>query len=378
MPTKPSFLSFWSRKKDARSKKRKKGPIREWTEALLFAVIAASIIRGFILEAFTIPTSSMEKSLLVGDFLFVSKYHYGARTPITPISFPLVHNEMPIFGGDSYLESVQLPYYRLPGLSEIERRDVVVFNYPQDADHPVDKRDNYIKRCVALPGDTFEIRNRRVFIDGKPEKWPATFQFAYLVKTNGNGFSERALRRLDITDYFYNPQSGIFEMYMTEKAAQAIGRMRHVEEVLPKIQPDSTFNPYVYPYYKPLPWNVDNYGPLVIPRAGMSVAMTPVNYHLYGRCIRDYERPDSQLKIQDGQVYLDGQALDRYTFEMDYYFMMGDNRHNSKDSRYWGFVPQNHILGKAILTWFSLDSKAPSLGERVRWERIGSMIEHGD
>ena len=370
-------MSMLKPRNQKQEKKKTKGPLREWIEALLFAVIAASIIRGFVLEAFTIPTSSMEKSLLVGDYLFVSKYHYGARTPITPLSFPLVHNKMPLFGGDSYIDAVQLPYYRFPGFSEIKRRDVVVFNYPQDENHPVDKRDNYIKRCVAMPGDTFSIVNRRVHINGQPEQWMRTFQFAYIVRTNGTGFSDRALRRHDITD-FRKYDATTYELYMTRSAAEAIGNMRHVERIQPKIEPKNRFKPEIYPYYKPLPWNVDNYGPLVIPRQGMTVTMNEKNYHLYGRCIRDYEMPDKKLEFKNGKTFLAGNPIEKYTFQMNYYFMMGDNRHNSKDSRYWGFVPENHIVGKAVLTWFSVDQNATSLGEKIRWERIGAKIEHGN
>jgi signal peptidase I len=378
-------MIFSSRKKNTaevgghsakKKQKKKKGPLREWGEALLFAVIAASIIRGLVMEAFTIPTSSMEKSLLVGDFLFVSKFHYGARTPITPLSFPLVHNELPLIGGKSYLESVQLPYYRLPGLEEVERRDVVVFNYPRGTDKPVDKRENYIKRCVAVAGDTLEIDDRRLMVNGRAEDWPETFQFAYRVQTSGAGFSGRTLRKHHITELMPLPRSGLYQMYMTEPAAAGIQQLEHVKEVEPLVMPDGRFDPAVYPHHKSMPWNVDHYGPVVIPEAGMVIPMNARNYRLYGRCIEDYEHPGQSLEWKEGRAFLDGQPLEEYTFEMDYYFMMGDNRHNSQDSRYWGFVPENHILGKALFVWLSLDYESPGLLGQIRWHRLFTGIDH--
>src|SRR5688572_12599225 len=232
---------FW--KSDGRKSKT-----REWVDALIFAVIAATIIRTFLIEAFTIPTPSMEKSLLVGDFLFVSKVNYGARTPMTPLSFPFAHQELPIIGGKSYSEAIKLPYYRLPGFSKIKNNDIVVFNYPMEDDRPVDKQTHYIKRCVAIPGDSVSVIGGMVAINGKPIEFPDKGQLIYDVSTNGTGFNQRTLEKLDITEGGPGMMEGDFRLFMTSEAASEIAKLPHVKSVKKLTAPTGVYEDYIYPH----------------------------------------------------------------------------------------------------------------------------------
>lgn len=390
--------------------KVKKGVVREWVDAIIFAVVAATIIRTFFIEAYTIPTSSMEGTLLRGDFLFVSKVSYGPRVPMTPLSFPFVHHTLPMSSTKkSYLEWIKLPYYRYCGLGDIERYDAVVFNYP-DGDtlsqvyqsndsyyslmrqfgrrdvwtntrkygdiiaRPVDKRENYIKRCVGLPGDSLQIIDQVVYINGKALENPKYAQYSYQVITDGSRLNQRLIDRIDIYELIQTANPSISYAYMNESSAAKLAETPIVKSVTrlthPANNPDDLKR--IFPYNPKYGWSVDNFGPLYIPRAGESVNISPDNIDLYRRVIHAYEGHD--LQVKDGKVYIDGEEKDSYTFEMDYYFMMGDNRHNSADSRYWGFVPEDHIVGKAVFVWLSLDPDKSWFQGKIRWDKLFRFV----
>ncbi len=360
---------FW---KKSTSPKKKKSPTREWVDALVFAVIAATIIRGLFIEAFTIPTPSMERSLLVGDFLFVSKVNYGARTPVTPLSFPFAHHTLPIVGTKSYLEWIKLPYYRLPGLGNVERNDVVVFNYPMEDFRPIDKQENYIKRCVGIAGDTLEVRDARVYINGVGEEMPKEAQGSYMVKTDGSAFNTKTLESLYITEYGQYAEEGNFIFTLTKDQKDKLAKFSNVQNVQEAIRTRGQYLDYVFPHDPKLSWNEDNFGPVIIPAKGMKLNLTPANIEIYRRAIQVYE--GNTVETREDGIYINGQKTDSYTFNMNYYFMMGDNRHNSLDSRFWGFVPENRIVGKALFIWMSWDSNA-SFFSKVRWSRLFKGIE---
>lgn len=368
---------FWKKNKPA----KKKSTAREWVDAIIFAVIAATIIRLFFIEAYTIPTSSMEKSLLIGDFLFVSKVSYGARTPNTPLAFPFAHHTIPLINTKAYLEWIKLPYYRLPGFGKIKNNDVVVFNYPMEGFRPVDKRENYIKRCVAIPGDVLEVKKSILYINGEEAYQPEKMQQSYDVKTNGTGFNQLVLRKYDITEGGRTSNQGDFNLTMTKEAMGHIKELSNVQKVEPIIADSGTYAEYIFPnsdselesnQKKKFYWNVDNFGPITIPKKGETVQLTADNLPIYERIIDFYENND--LKIEENRIYINGVESDSYTFQMDYYFMMGDNRHNSADSRFWGFVPEDHIVGKAVFIWLSIDKNATKFSERIRWNRMFSLI----
>lgn len=341
---------------------------REWIDAIGFAVVAATLIRTFFIEAYTIPTSSMEKSLLVGDFLFVSKVNYGARTPMTPLSFPFAHNTLPVVGSKSYVDWFSMPYYRLPGFQKVKNNDVVVFNYPFENGRPVDKKENYIKRCLAIAGDTIKIINQQVYINGVAAENPPKMQYKYYVKTDGTGFSQKLLRDLDITEGGALSDKGDFEILLTKDAREAIRRQSNVISIDSTIQPAGTFVNYIFPFRAELPWNVDNFGPLYVPREGDVITLDTINYWIYERAIKEYEGHPS-FEMKNNKFFLDGKEITTYQFQYNYYFMMGDNRHNSADSRFWGFVPENHIVGKALFVWMSWDSNGSGI-HKIRWSRL--------
>lgn len=370
---------FWKKDKPA---KKNKGFVREWVDAIVFAVIAATIIRLFLIEAYTIPTSSMEKSLLIGDFLFVSKVSYGPRTPITPLAFPFAHHTIPVFNSKAYLEWVKLPYFRLPGFGKVKNNDVVVFNYPMEGFRPVDKRENYIKRCVAIPGDELQVENGELFINGELADKPEDMQHSYNVKTNGTGFNKRILRKLDITEGGRVSNAGDFRLTMTGAATAELSELNNVKDVRPAFSEPGAYAEYIFPNSdaelqsnknKKFFWNVDNFGPITIPKKGETVELNEGNLPIYERLIGFYEGND--LKIEEDRIYINGIESTSYTFKMDYYFMMGDNRHNSADSRFWGFVPEDHIVGKAVFIWLSIDQNATKFFERIRWNRLFNLID---
>ncbi len=383
--------------------KIKKSVTREWIDAIIFAVVAASIIRIFMVEAYVIPTSSMEKSLLIGDYLFVSKLSYGPKIPNTPIAFPFVHHTLPLTKSTkSYLEWVKWPYYRFPGFTHIKHNDVVVFNYP-DGDtvalkiqnqsyyalvrdfgrervwndkynfgeivaRPVDKRENYIKRCIALPGDTLEIRDQVVYINGKVSQLPENAQFKYKVTTDGSFINRKILDKLHITEEVETADDGSMLLTLTAESAAKIKQLGNVTSIEKTLLPKGYWQPYTFPFDSNYVWNVDNYGPLFIPKAGTTVPLNLKTLPLYQRIIEAYEL--NKLEVKGDKIFINGKESNSYTFKMDYYWMMGDNRHNSADSRYWGFVPVDHIVGKAVFVWLSLEKNKSLFNGKIRWNKL--------
>lgn len=341
---------------------------REWIDAIGFAVVAATLIRTFFIEAYTIPTSSMEKSLLVGDFLFVSKVNYGARAPITPISFPFAHNTLPKTNIQSYVEWFSMPFFRLPGLQKIKNNDVVVFNYPNEEGRPVDKKENYIKRCLAVAGDTITIVNQQVFINGVAAENPPKMQYKYYVKTDGTGFGQKLIRSLDITEGGALSDKGDFEIFLTKDSRETMRKQSNVITIDSTVQAPGVYANYIFPHRESLGWNVDNFGPLYVPKRGDVVTLDSINYWMYEKAIKVYEH-NPTFEMRGNRFYMEGKEITSYTFQFNYYFMMGDNRHNSADSRFWGFVPEDHIVGKALFIWMSWDSNAEGVS-KVRWNRL--------
>jgi signal peptidase I len=355
---------------------RPKTKVRDWVDTITFAVVAATFIRTFFIEAYTIPTSSMENSLLVGDFLFVSKMSYGARVPNTPLSFPFVHNKLPFIEGKSYLKLVQLPYGRMPGFGSVQRGDAVVFNYPMEDWHPVDKKENYIKRCVAIAGDSLEVRNKQVFINGKPQGYshPENLQYKYFL------YSNQPLDIQQLHDEFLvnidansgnGPMEGhesiyLFDLNQTQLAG--LSKWKSIDSIRLAYPFTAGFpDPSVFPASPELfNWNPDFYGPIWIPKAGATIALNEKTLALYERAITVYE--GNKLEWVNGQFLLNGNPTTSYTFKMNYHWMMGDNRHNSLDSRFWGFVPEDHVVGKAVFIWLSMDRFAKGMG--IRWNRM--------
>lgn len=349
---------------------QRKSATREWIDAIIFAVIAATIIRTFFIEAYTIPTPSMEKSLMVGDFLFVSKVSYGARVPMTPLSFPFAHHTMPIFGGKSYLEWIKVGYHRLPGFGEIKHGDCVVFNWPAENEgRPIDKKENYIKRCIGIAGDTLEVRERQVYINDKIYNNPEFSQSSYHVITDGSGFSFQAIQRLQLRDEQLSPNE--FNFHLTSKEASEMKGFGNVTRIEANTVPKGIYQDFIFPFDTRYNWNVDNFGPVYIPKKGATITIDSSNISIYRKVIGEYEQ--NKLEERNGQIMINGQVATTYTFKMNYFFMMGDNRHNSADSRFWGFVPEDHIVGKAVFIWMSWDTNGEFLG-KIRWKRLFHTI----
>jgi len=363
---------------------------REWADSLIFAVVAATLIRWATFEAYTIPTPSMEDSLLVGDYLFVSKLHYGPITPQTPLQVPLTHQTVWGTGIKSYSELIQLPTYRLPGFSEVKRNDVVVFHVPWEAQYPADLRTNYIKRCIAVAGDTLEIRNAQVFLNGKPgEKLPGLQTTYFLQVDNPNDEVRAALQAQGVVDYDQpggfpaaqqDPATGKYGYVIscTQATADYFRKQAYVKDVQ-VLQPPVTLFPDVADFRNTnamssvqRKWQLDSYGPLPIPKKGQTIALSPANAGIYFKIIARYEHNEG-ITWQDGMIYQNGKPLTSYTLKQNYYFMMGDNRHNSEDSRFWGFVPEDHIVGKAVLIWMSIDPYADFF-HKIRWSRLFNVI----
>lgn len=484
----------WSKKeiytnpKDA--PKHKVSAARDWADAIIFAVIAATIIRTFGFEAYKIPSSSMEKSLLVGDYLFVSKIAYGSRVPMTPLSFPLVHNTLPFTTAKSYIEALQLKYHRLPGLGKIKRGDAVVFNFP-DGDtlstvyqsnksyyslvrqygrenvwkykqefgdiisRPVDKRENFIKRCIGLPGETLEIKNAQVYINGKKIDSPEDYQLTYAVKIkDGYYINEKELLNIGVSkedmsimycywyadlpkyqintinDYFKgqfakplsekefdysllddntlvhcqiyiplkyenmpcdsNDVRKFFEglrigqesistlksyptLPLSKDLINKIKQQEYVNAIEPMITMKGFKHEDLFPYSDRYNWNVDYYGKVVIPKKGMTIELNEENISFYQRAIVNFE--GNSLEKRGNQWFLNGKPAKNYTFKMDYYWMMGDNRHNSADSRFWGFVPEDHIVGKASFVWLSWNKDQSGLFKKIRWNKLFRIVK---
>ncbi len=456
--------SFWRTKGNMSFRK-----FMEWVDAIGFALIAVYVINTFFFQNYQIPSSSLEKSLLVGDFLFVSKMSYGTRSPMTPLSFPLAQHTLPVLNIKSYLDKPQLAYQRFAGFGQIERGDIVVFNFPagdtvalnsQQADYyslckldpqgraglwsnkakygdivyrPVDRRENYVKRCMGLPGETLEVRDDDVYIDGKKALTPENMQLKYFVQTDGSAISEQVFDELGVSkdDYasmneqgmwtanYFDPlnelrrsnpllnqglpdevkfsadslqltQLGfvakgntfglVYLLPLTQKMVKTLKSKAFVINVFKekeRIERSETADgkvldyPFYYPIDYPTRWTRDTYGPLWIPKKGATITFDKdVDYKVatYKRVIKNYEGNDFDYK--DGKVYINGKQADSYTFKFDYYFMMGDNRHNSADSRSWGFVPEDHIVGQPLFVWLSLDKDKGWFSGKIRWNRI--------
>jgi signal peptidase I len=373
------YLPYLGFKKDERYlgpastlPKVKKTPGQEWTDAILFAVIAATLIRWALLEAFTIPTPSMEKSLLVGDYLFVSKVNYGPRTPKTPLQVPFTHQKIWGTNIPSYSTLIQLPQYRLPGLQKVKNYDVVVFNWPPEEEYPTDLKTNYIKRCMGIAGDTLQVKDLQVYINGKPAVNPPKMQFRYLVKT-ADVLSKNFFKKLDITDYQPLMNDEYF-IYTTDETAEKLKSMDGIKQVVLSKRPAGEAEPRIFPNSSKFIWNEDNFGPLWIPKKGATIKMDSNNIILYGTTISKYENLDN-ASVEGDKLMIDGKEVKEYTFKQDYFFMMGDNRHNSLDSRYWGFVPEDHIVGKALFIWLSIDKDPEHFYNTIRWKRLFNIIK---
>ena len=355
--------------------------------SLLFAIVVATFVHTYFIQPFTIPTSSLEKTLLVGDFLFVSKVNYGARTPMTTVALPMVHDTIPLTKKKSYLTWPELPYFRLPGFQKVERNDIVVFNWPIDTvykfrdqsglrvDKPIDKKSNYVKRCVGVPGDQFEIKDGIVFVNGKelilPER--ARPQFSYKVALDGKTpiDFEYLLQDMDITDgagfMDAEKRDTVFIAALTAANAERLQQIPGITGVQKIISKE--VEPGIFPHINK--WNRDNFGPIYIPQQGKTVALNLETLPFYKAIITDYEKND--LKVTGSEIRINGKIATSYTFQQNYYWMMGDNRHNSEDSRYWGYVPENHIVGKPTFIWMSYDTNAKGL-KKIRWERLFTTV----
>ncbi len=421
--------------------KDSEGPVRfimSWVDAIVFALIAVYFINLFFFQNYVIPSSSLEKSLLTGDYLFVSKVSYGPRIPQTPLSMPLTQHTMPLVNVKSYIEWPHWDYRRVKGLGNVKLNDIVVFNYPagdtlvneerysandyyqmvysfgeqlleqngQSVDvrqlnvlqqrsyfgkvyalgrsyiqntpaeygdiisRPVDRRENYVKRCVGLPGQTLQIKNRIVYLDGKANKEPDNVQYTYKMKLKGE-LPENLIDELGITneDLLSYNQSGLIPL--TRKAYEALKNRKDIVQSI-SINTDATVGD-LYPLNAVTGWTRDNYGPVWIPAKGKSIGLTLKNLPVYERCIKVYE--DNDLKVDDkGNIFINGKVAKSYTFKMDYYWMMGDNRHNSADSRYWGFVPEDHVVGKPIFVWWSHSPDHPGF-QGIRWNRLFKFVD---
>ena len=361
---------FWKKK----NKKSKKSEIRNWFEAILFAVIAATILRTFLIEAYTIPTSSMEKSMLIGDFLFVSKLAYGPRVPITPLAIPLMHHTIPGTKQKSYSKIIQLPYYRMKGMGKIKRNDCVVFNWPAEKlGRPVDKKENYIKRCVGIPGDKIHIENGLLFVNDNLAQEPEGMktQYRYRVKTSGFGINPKILlEKYDITEGGYGRNKNEYILTLTKENKNIIQKFNNVDnvEIIYENQPGI----HVFPNNDKFNWSSDDFGPLEIPKSGSTINLSIKNLYIYKDIIEEYEK--NQLEIIGETIYINNIETTKYTFKMNYYWMMGDNRHNSADSRFWGFVPEDHIVGKALFIWMSWDRNAKGI-HKIRWNRLFDSVK---
>lgn len=412
--------------------------VGDWINALLFAIIAATLVHNYFIQPYIIPTGSLEKTLLIGDFLFVSKFHYGARTPMTAVAFPMVHDTLPIAKVRSYLNYPQLPYFRLPGFQKVARNEIVVFSWPADTVRrffvkekgvrkPIDKKSNYVKRCVGLPGDTLEIINGFVHINGKQNVLPdrAKTQYTHYAY-NAKGVSSRKLAALNIKDFqrkyrienitqatydaispyilgrltndidnfiVLTPSAGLppklvgklrlrvkeileakKELTLTLQEAEHLRKENYLDSLVRRVTTQKTPNTSFFPNALPYDWNEDTFGPIALPKRGTTVELNEKNLPLYKKIIREYE--GNTLEKKGNEISINGKATNQYTFQQDYYWMMGDNRHRSEDSRYWGFVPENHIVGKPVLIWFSIEGINDGIRNwRIRWDRLMTTVK---
>ena len=410
----------------------------EWMSSMMFAIIAATLVHTYFMQPFIIPTGSLEKSLLIGDFLFVSKFHYGARVPTTPIALPMVHDTIPLIKTRSYLKKPQLPFMRLPGFQKIKRNEIVVFNWPADTVRqffvkekgvrkPIDKKSNYVKRCVGIPGDTLEIRDGIVFINNKKNKLPewAKIQHTYTVYNN-EGVSSKKLLKYGINDFeriypiknitqnsfnaivpyiisrrgntvedfsVITPAKGlplkivkkygleVSELLSKKKiintTLEKVLRLKKTEKfdsIVRNISKIKTPNESFFPNRITFDWNEDNFGPILIPKKGAQIELNNSTYPLYKKIIEEYE--GNKVIKSNGGFSVNNKLVKTYTFKQDYYWMMGDNRHRSEDSRFWGFVPENHVMGKPVFIWMSIDGFNDGFRNwKIRWDRLFSIVD---
>jgi len=358
----------------------------EWVSSIVFAIVAATLVHTYIMQPYTIPTSSLEKTLLVGDFLFVSKFHYGARAPMTTVAAPMVHDSIPKTSLRSYLKKPQLPYFRIPGFENIKRNEIVVFNWPTDtvrffrdhsgihADKPIDKKSNYVKRCVGIPGDSLEIKDGYIYINGERTQLPdrAKPQYYFIVDTQGQQLSPAVLNRYEITEG--TTQGNKYLLNITDANAEKLKNNPLVKEVTKLIAPKGKYEKGIFPHDAQYPWTIDNYGPIYIPEEGKTVELNKESLPFYKRIIEEYE--GNNLTVSGEDIFVNGEKATTYTFKQNYYWMMGDNRHNSEDARYWGYVPFDHVVGKPVFIWFSWNSDGDGIGNKIRWERLFTTV-HG-
>jgi signal peptidase I len=410
----------------------------ETVSSIIFAIVAATIVHNYIIQPYIIPTGSLEKSLLIGDFLFVSKFHYGARAPMTAVSFPMVHDTLPVLKIKSYLKKPQLPYFRLPTLQKIKRNDIVVFSWPADTvrqffvrekrvDKPIDKKSNYVKRCVGIPGDTLEIIDGFIHTNGikniLPERAEVQYTFNAHAKKGvssrkllAEGFEDfnRTYRIENITESSYQQLIPFIigrrgntvedfsviteskglptelirklglrvsetleinkQLTLTLEEAEKLQKVTWIDSVKQRINSIKVPNESFFPNKIPYDWNEDNFGPLLIPKKEMTISLTRQNLPLYKKIIQEYE--GNQLELTPSAIKINGEAVNQYTFKKDYYWMMGDNRHKSEDSRYWGFVPDDHIVGKPVFIWFSIKGINDGIKNwSIRWDRVFTTVD---
>ena len=410
----------------------------ETVSSIIFAIVAATIVHNYIIQPYIIPTGSLEKSLLIGDFLFVSKFHYGARAPMTAVSFPMVHDTLPVLKIKSYLKKPQLPYFRLPTLQKIKRNDIVVFSWPADTvrqffvrekrvDKPIDKKSDYVKRCVGIPGDTLEIIDGFIHTNGikniLPERAEVQYTFNAHAKKGvssrkllAEGFEDfnRTYRIENITESSYQQLIPFIigrrgntvedfsviteskglptelirklglrvsetleinkQLTLTLEEAEKLQKVTWIDSVKQRINSIKVPNESFFPNKIPYDWNEDNFGPLLIPKKEMTISLTRQNLPLYKKIIQEYE--GNQLELTPSAIKINGEAVNQYTFKKDYYWMMGDNRHKSEDSRYWGFVPDDHIVGKPVFIWFSIKGINDGIKNwSIRWDRVFTTVD---
>lgn len=426
---------FWKE-----SKNKAVRSVMSWVDAIVFALVAVYFVNIYFFQNYQIPSSSLEKSLLVGDFLFVSKMSYGPRVPNTPLSMPLAQHTLPIVNTKSYIEWPQWKYKRVKGFGDVKLNDIVVFNFPagdtvatapdyQAVDfyslsynigqslypnrinmdslnrkqqkmvydlyynagrkqildnpqiygkvttRPVDRRENYVKRCVGLPGDTLQIKDCVVYLNGTAQKQPENVQFNYIIETTGRPIPQELFRELGISDddtRQHNQEETMYLMPLTKASHDALLARK---DLIANIRMEPEYGGGgLYPQNLYTNWDRNNYGPIWIPKKGETIKLTEDNLPIYDRPIRVYEGND--LVVKEDGIYINGKKTDTYTFKMNYYWMMGDNRHNSADSRYWGFVPEDHVVGKPIVVWLSLDKDRGWLDGKIRWNRIFKMVDN--
>lgn len=409
----------------------------EWVSSIVFAIVAATLVHTYFIQPYVIPTGSLERTLRVGDLLFVSKFHYGARTPMTTIAAPMVHDTLPLLGIKSYLNKPQLPYFRLPGFKKIKRNEIVVFSWPADTvriffkkekgvKKPIDKKSNYVKRCVGIPGDSLSVIDGFVYINGKQTELPdrAKPMYDYMVYAN-KGVSSKLLQKLGVDDFrrkyisspinqqqadvlnnyimgFNRRPDGQLELYtgykgipievirkvglslkeetgrerqatLTDKMAQQLRNDASIDSVIKIIDPMGKNEPNTFPQSPNYAWTFDNFGPIYIPEKGKTVPLSLKVLPVYKKIIKDYE--GNTISVNGNQISINGKVTDSYTFKQDYYWMMGDNRDHSEDSRAWGYVPENHIVGTPIFIWLSFDNFKDKIWDwRPRWDRIFTTV----